>query len=129
MRDWQQPGYGEIVCHCEMVTRREIEAAFTSPLPPGDFGGLRRRTRAAKEREPALCFRELTLRHLLDVGVAHAEYAYERVVEHARAIGRHRSDPECASADSHVNLEPFRWGVVAHAPGRDHFWAAVPLQS
>jgi glycerol-3-phosphate dehydrogenase len=50
MRDWQQPGYGEIVCHCEMVTRREIEAAFTSPLPPGDFGGLRRRTRAAMGR-------------------------------------------------------------------------------
>jgi len=49
-RDWQQSGYGEIVCHCELVTRREIEAAFHSPLPPGDFGGLRRRTRAAMGR-------------------------------------------------------------------------------
>ena len=49
-RDWQAPGYGEIVCHCEMVTRREIEAAFASALPPGDFGGLRRRTRAAMGR-------------------------------------------------------------------------------
>lgn len=49
-RDWQKPGYGEIVCHCEMVTRREIEDAFASPLPPGDFGGLRRRTRAAMGR-------------------------------------------------------------------------------
>jgi len=45
-RDWQSPGYGEIVCHCEMVTRREIEAALTGPLPALDFGGLRRRTRA-----------------------------------------------------------------------------------
>ena len=27
-RDWQRAGHGEIVCHCEMVTRREIEAAF-----------------------------------------------------------------------------------------------------
>ena len=45
-RDWQADGHGEIICHCEMVTRREIEAALSSPLPPGDFGGLRRRTRA-----------------------------------------------------------------------------------
>ncbi|MDQ0391938.1 NAD(P)/FAD-dependent oxidoreductase [Labrys monachus] len=49
-RDWQAPNHGEIVCHCEMVTRREIEATFASPLPPGDFGGLRRRTRAAMGR-------------------------------------------------------------------------------
>jgi glycerol-3-phosphate dehydrogenase len=49
-RDWQQPDHGEIVCHCEMVTRREIEAALNSPLPPGDFGGLRRRTRAGMGR-------------------------------------------------------------------------------
>jgi glycerol-3-phosphate dehydrogenase len=32
------------------VTRREIEAAFCSPLPPGDFGGLKRRTRACMGR-------------------------------------------------------------------------------
>ncbi|WAC26534.1 NAD(P)/FAD-dependent oxidoreductase [Ancylobacter sp. SL191] len=49
-RDWQQPGHGEIVCHCELVTRREIEAAFASALPPGDFGGLKRRTRAGMGR-------------------------------------------------------------------------------
>ena len=49
-RDWQAPDHGEIVCHCEMVTRREIEAALTSPVPAGDFGGLRRRTRAGMGR-------------------------------------------------------------------------------
>lgn len=49
-RDWQRPDHGEIVCHCELVTRREIEATLESPLPPGDFGGLRRRTRAAMGR-------------------------------------------------------------------------------
>ena len=49
-RDWQRPGYGEIVCHCEMVTRREIEAALSSPFPPGDLGGLKRRTRCAMGR-------------------------------------------------------------------------------
>lgn len=46
-RDWETPGYGEIVCHCEMVTRREIEQALTGPLPAKDSGGLKRRTRAA----------------------------------------------------------------------------------
>lgn len=50
MRDWQAEGHGEIVCHCEMVTKREIEAALNSALPPGDFGGLRRRTRAGMGR-------------------------------------------------------------------------------
>nr|WP_319484345.1 NAD(P)/FAD-dependent oxidoreductase [uncultured Cohaesibacter sp.] len=49
-RDWQTPDHGEIVCHCEMVTRREIEATFGSAVPPGDFGGLRRRTRAGMGR-------------------------------------------------------------------------------
>jgi glycerol-3-phosphate dehydrogenase len=49
-RDWQQPGRGEIVCHCELVTRREIEAAMDGPLPPGDFSGLKRRTRAGMGR-------------------------------------------------------------------------------
>lgn len=49
-RDWQRADHGEIVCHCELVTRREIEATFLSPVPPGDFGGLRRRTRAAMGR-------------------------------------------------------------------------------
>lgn len=49
-RDWQRPGHGEMVCHCELVTRREIEAAFASVVPPGDFGGLKRRTRAGMGR-------------------------------------------------------------------------------
>ena len=49
-RDWQDPGYGEIVCHCEMVTRREIEAALAAPVPPRSFAGLKRRTRACMGR-------------------------------------------------------------------------------
>lgn len=49
-RDWQRPSHGEIVCHCELVTKREIEAALSSKLPPGDYGGLRRRTRAGMGR-------------------------------------------------------------------------------
>ncbi|WP_252737532.1 NAD(P)/FAD-dependent oxidoreductase [Citreicella sp. C3M06] len=49
-RDWQRPGHDGIVCHCEMVTLRELRAALDSPVPPGDFGGLRRRTRCAMGR-------------------------------------------------------------------------------
>src|SRR5690348_16637261 len=40
------PAYGEIVCHCERVSRGEIRDALASPVPPADLGGLRRRTRA-----------------------------------------------------------------------------------
>jgi glycerol-3-phosphate dehydrogenase len=44
------PAYGEIVCHCERVTRGEIQDALASPLPPADVDGLRRRTRAMNGR-------------------------------------------------------------------------------
>ncbi len=41
---------GEIVCHCERVTRGEISDALSSVIPPSDLGGLRRRTRAMNGR-------------------------------------------------------------------------------
>jgi len=44
------PAYGEIVCHCERVTRGEIRDALASDIPPADVGGLRRRTRATGGR-------------------------------------------------------------------------------
>lgn len=50
MRDWQMDDHGEIVCHCELVTRREIEAALAGPAPARDVGGLKRRTRAGMGR-------------------------------------------------------------------------------
>ena len=49
-RDYTRPGYGEIVCHCEMVTRREIMAALEGKLPAGSLAGLKRRTRATMGR-------------------------------------------------------------------------------
>lgn len=49
-RDHQRPGRGDLVCLCETVTRDEIEAALTGPLPAGDLGGLKRRTRALMGR-------------------------------------------------------------------------------
>jgi glycerol-3-phosphate dehydrogenase len=44
------PAYGQIVCHCERVTRGEIRDALASPVAPADLGGLRRRTRAMNGR-------------------------------------------------------------------------------
>jgi glycerol-3-phosphate dehydrogenase len=49
-RDWQEPGNGGIVCHCELVTRREINQALDGPLAPGGLAGLKRRTRAGMGR-------------------------------------------------------------------------------
>lgn len=49
-RDWQSPGHGGIICHCEMVTRREIEAALSGPMAPTTLQGLKRRTRVCMGR-------------------------------------------------------------------------------
>jgi glycerol-3-phosphate dehydrogenase len=46
----RDPAYGEIVCHCERVTRGEIRDALASTIPPSDADGLRRRTRARSGR-------------------------------------------------------------------------------
>jgi glycerol-3-phosphate dehydrogenase len=45
-RRYMKPGYGEIVCHCELVSRAEIEEALSGALPAASLGGLKRRTRA-----------------------------------------------------------------------------------
>lgn len=49
-RDWQRPGHGGILCHCELVTRREVEAALSDPMPAGSLAGLKRRTRVTMGR-------------------------------------------------------------------------------
>src|SRR3546814_15405886 len=49
-RPWAEPGNGGIVCHCELVTRREIEAALAGPLPARSLAGLKRRTRVTMGR-------------------------------------------------------------------------------
>lgn len=59
-RDWSRPGHGGIVCHCEMVTRREIEAALTGPMAARTFAGLKRRTRCGMGRcQGFACMAEL----------------------------------------------------------------------
>ena len=49
-RDWEAPENGGILCHCELVTRREIEAVLDGPMPPNTLGGLKRRTRVTMGR-------------------------------------------------------------------------------
>ena len=49
-RDWQCPGNGGVVCHCERVTRREIEAALDGPTGARSLAGLKRRTRVTMGR-------------------------------------------------------------------------------
>ena len=49
-RDWQCPGNDGIVCHCELVTRREIETVLSDPLAPQSLAGLKRRTRVTMGR-------------------------------------------------------------------------------
>jgi len=49
-RDWKAADPGEIVCHCEMVTRREIEAALHGPLAARSLAGLKRQTRVTMGR-------------------------------------------------------------------------------
>jgi len=44
-RPWQGPEGGDIVCHCERVTRGEIRRALAGPLAARDLAGLKRRTR------------------------------------------------------------------------------------
>jgi glycerol-3-phosphate dehydrogenase len=50
LRDWQRPGHGGIVCHCELVTEREVRRALQGPLAARSMGGLKRRTRAGMGR-------------------------------------------------------------------------------
>jgi glycerol-3-phosphate dehydrogenase len=49
-RQYMTKAGGDIVCHCELVTRGEIAAALEGPLPAGDLGGLKRRTRCMMGR-------------------------------------------------------------------------------
>ncbi|KEJ89825.1 NAD(P)/FAD-dependent oxidoreductase [Sulfitobacter donghicola] len=49
-RDWRAAGHGEIACHCELVTNREIKAALKGPLAAKSLAGLKRQTRATMGR-------------------------------------------------------------------------------
>ncbi len=46
----QDSAYGEIVCHCEQVTRGEVRDGLVSAIPARDVPGLKRRTRVTMGR-------------------------------------------------------------------------------
>lgn len=50
LRDWQRENHGGIVCHCELVTEREVQEALTGPLAAQSLPGLKRQTRATMGR-------------------------------------------------------------------------------
>jgi glycerol-3-phosphate dehydrogenase len=49
-RDWEKAGNEGIVCHCELVTKREIKQALTGAMPAASLEGLKRRTRVTMGR-------------------------------------------------------------------------------
>ena len=49
-RSWQSDDHGEIICHCELVTKNEIEQALTGPLKAQSLAGLKRQTRVTMGR-------------------------------------------------------------------------------
>ncbi|MHA1128394.1 MAG: NAD(P)/FAD-dependent oxidoreductase [Alphaproteobacteria bacterium] len=50
IRAYQKGDGTEIICHCEGVTRGEIEQAMLTEIPARNLGGLRRRTRVMMGR-------------------------------------------------------------------------------
>lgn len=50
LRDWQRKSNGGIVCHCELVTEREVQEALTGPLAAQSLSGLKRQTRVTMGR-------------------------------------------------------------------------------
>ncbi len=49
-RDFNETGYEEMICHCELVTKREINNALTGTIPAKSLSGLKRRTRVTMGR-------------------------------------------------------------------------------
>ena len=71
MRIARDPSYGEIVCHCERVTRGELRDACSAVIPATSFDGLRRRTRAMAGRCQGFhCHAELAATLAEHAGVA-----------------------------------------------------------
>ena len=49
-RDWRASNHEEIVCHCELVTKREIGQALEGDLAARSLAGLKRQTRVTMGR-------------------------------------------------------------------------------
>ncbi len=66
-RDWQRKNHGNVICHCELVTEREIQHALSGPLGARSLSGLKRQTRVTMGRCQGFycsaCLAELTADH------------------------------------------------------------------
>ena len=80
------PAYGEIVCHCERVTRGELVDALEAPLAARTMDGLRRRTRAGLGRcQGFYCSAAITSLRDERAGFALEEARAERAAHGGRA--------------------------------------------
>ena len=67
----ENPGYGEIICRCETVTRAEILAAIHNPLGVNTVNGIKVRTRASMGRcQGGYCETRITAMIREELGVA-----------------------------------------------------------
>src|SRR3546814_8666043 len=99
-----------IVCHCELVTRREIEAALAGPLPARSLAGLKRRTRVTMGRcQGFYCLgalAEITDGHFApELALADAE---QPCGQHSAGGGRSRRGRRrpCGRSDDHTSDLP-----------------------
>lgn len=79
-RPYATAGRAEIVCHCELVTSAEIEAALQGPLPARSLGGLKRRTRCMMGR----CQGFYCSRRVLEIAAPHIDGLVEPVASARR---------------------------------------------
>jgi len=49
-RDWKNKDHGKIICHCELVSEREIKQALSGELAAKSLAGLKRQTRVTMGR-------------------------------------------------------------------------------
>jgi len=49
-RDWKNKNHGKIICHCELVSEREIKQALSGELAAKSLAGLKRQTRVTMGR-------------------------------------------------------------------------------
>lgn len=77
-RDWQNEDHGEIACHCEQVTCREIACALSGPLAARSLAGLKRQTRVTMGR----CQGFYCLARLAELTDGHFDIPLSREVEH-----------------------------------------------
>ncbi len=72
------PGYGEIICRCETVTRAEVVQAISNPLGVVTVSGIKNRTRATMGRcQGGYCETRIALLIMDQCGIGEKEVMYQ----------------------------------------------------